>query len=219
MIAVRRGAVLLAVVLAAAGCQRLSPETPPSPDRRPGDPPRAARQGPQPTSLAHGEGVPVAESQEASASRSEGTLVVGDESTLESLLQRCRGRVVLVDFWATWCTACMEAFPHTVELHQRYAAQGLAVVSVDLDDPHADRARVLEFLQTQKAAFDNMISRHGPTPRSMEAFQIEDGVPLLRLYDRAGTLRASFGAGQRKLVPADIDAEIERLLAEPAPSP
>ena len=56
---------------------------------------------------------------------------------LARLLAQRRGRVVLVDFWATWCQPCVEWFPHTVDLQQRLAARGLTVVSLSLDDPTA----------------------------------------------------------------------------------
>src|SRR5262245_15828247 len=44
------------------------------------------------------------------------------------------GKVVLVDFWATWCPKCREDFPHTVELDRKYASEGLVVVSFSCDD-------------------------------------------------------------------------------------
>ena len=40
----------------------------------------------------------------------------------------------MVDAWATWCGPCKENFPHVVEMHQKYAGKGLAVVSLSLDD-------------------------------------------------------------------------------------
>ena len=63
-------------------------------------------------------------------------------------LAKLRGKVVLVDFWATWCPSCVEQFPHTVELHRKYAERGLAVVSVSLDEPEAE-PQVREFLGRQ----------------------------------------------------------------------
>ena len=45
-----------------------------------------------------------------------------------------RGKVVLLDFWATWCYPCREEIPHFVELQQKYAARGLQVIGVSMDD-------------------------------------------------------------------------------------
>ena len=45
-----------------------------------------------------------------------------------------KAKLTLVDAWATWCGPCKENFPHVVEMHEKYAGKGLAVVSLSLDD-------------------------------------------------------------------------------------
>jgi thiol-disulfide isomerase/thioredoxin len=45
-----------------------------------------------------------------------------------------RGKVVLLDFWATWCDACREEIPHFVELQNEYGSQGLQIIGVSMDD-------------------------------------------------------------------------------------
>ena len=60
-----------------------------------------------------------------------------DEDELAEAIASHRGKVVLVDFWATWCLACTELFPHTVALHHRFADDGLVVLSVSFDDPES----------------------------------------------------------------------------------
>lgn len=45
-----------------------------------------------------------------------------------------RGKVVLLDFWATWCTPCREEIPHLVELQKKYRDQGLQIIGVSMDD-------------------------------------------------------------------------------------
>jgi len=45
-----------------------------------------------------------------------------------------RGKVVLLDFWATWCDPCREETPHFVELQQKYGDRGLQIIGVSMDD-------------------------------------------------------------------------------------
>ena len=45
-----------------------------------------------------------------------------------------RGKVVLVDFWATWCDPCRDEIPHFVDLQEKYGAQGLQIIGVSMDD-------------------------------------------------------------------------------------
>jgi thiol-disulfide isomerase/thioredoxin len=65
-----------------------------------------------------------------------------------------KGKVVLVDFWATFCPPCMEKFPKVVAMHEKKYDKGLIVISVTFDEmPKHDKA--LEFLMKNKATFAN----------------------------------------------------------------
>jgi cytochrome c biogenesis protein CcmG, thiol:disulfide interchange protein DsbE len=75
-------------------------------------------------------------------------------------LDSLRGKVVLVDFWASWCEPCRRSFPWLGSLHERYAAQGLAVVAIDLDK---DRAAADEFLARFPAPFTVAFDPAGKT--------------------------------------------------------
>jgi len=50
-------------------------------------------------------------------------------------LQSFKGKVILLDFWATWCGPCKVEIPHFIEFQQKYGAKGLQVVGVSVDDP------------------------------------------------------------------------------------
>lgn len=52
-------------------------------------------------------------------------------------LRALRGKVVLIDFWATWCAPCMIEIPHLIDLKKRYAARGFEIIGVSFDDSAA----------------------------------------------------------------------------------
>jgi thiol-disulfide isomerase/thioredoxin len=142
-----------------------------------------------------------------------------DRAGYDAVIAKHRGKVVLVDFWATWCSPCVEQLPHTLALGQQMSDRGLMVVTVSCDEP-TESDRVAKFLSTQQASgATNLISQFGGSPRTMDEFEIASGaVPFYKLYDRAGRLRQSFGidpAAKKQFTSADIEAAVEQLLAEP----
>jgi thiol-disulfide isomerase/thioredoxin len=132
----------------------------------------------------------------------------------EALLARLRGKVVLVDFWATWCAPCIEQFPHTVQLHRKFHDRGLAVVGVSLNEPD-EEPQVREFLTRQGGDFENLLSEYGSGVAAIQAFGLPGPVPCYRLYDRAGKLHREFTVdprAKRQFTLADIEAAIAELL-------
>jgi thiol-disulfide isomerase/thioredoxin len=139
---------------------------------------------------------------------------VTDAVGLQEVLAKHRGKVVLVDFWATWCGPCVEQFPHTVELAGKFGERGLAVVSVSIDNPSAE-PQVRAFLEQQEARFDNLLSSYGSPVGATKAFDLPGPVPCYRVYDRAGKLHREFAVdprAERQFTTADIDAAIAEVL-------
>jgi thiol-disulfide isomerase/thioredoxin len=133
-------------------------------------------------------------------------LTIGGVEEYEAFLAAHRGEVILVDFWATWCSPCVAAFPHTVALSDKYRAQGLATMAVSLDDPeNVDTVRA--FLAAKQASFPNLLSKFGGGTDSMEAFDLNAAVPHYRLYNRQGEL-----AKQWDGEPDDLEEQIVALL-------
>ena len=130
---------------------------------------------------------------------------------LAAEVQELRGKVVLVDVWGTFCAPCKEKFPAVVALHGKYAARGLAVISVSVDPPDdADaRAAARDFLARQKATFRNVILSD-----KAEVWQAKwnvDGPPLLFLFDKRGRLA---GRWDGQFDPAEVERKVAALLAE-----
>jgi thiol-disulfide isomerase/thioredoxin len=144
-------------------------------------------------------------------------LYPNDKVGFDAFLVHYPGKVVLVDFWATWCPKCREDFPHTVALDRKYGPEGLVVVSFACDDADKE-GEVLGFLREQEATFKNLRGVDGSNEKTFEDFQIAGGaLPHYKLYDRKGKLSKSFAVdpeAEQQFSLADIDAAIQELLAE-----
>jgi thiol-disulfide isomerase/thioredoxin len=111
-----------------------------------------------------------------------------------------KGKVVVVDFWATWCPPCRKEIPHYVALQEKYRAQGLVILGFSLDE--LPPAEVKTFGQQFKINYP-LIMADGATA---EAFGGVEGLPTAFVIDREGNIR------HVKLGLADHEA-YEKLIA------
>jgi thiol-disulfide isomerase/thioredoxin len=126
------------------------------------------------------------------------TAKVVTAAELQAAIARHKGKVVLVDGWATWCIPCLKDFPKTVALSRKFADRGLVVMSLSFDDlvDGQPPPKVLKFLEKQQATFENFVSAVDLSDDGAEAFHIEGGaLPNLKLYGRDGKLLKVFTAG------------------------
>lgn len=143
-------------------------------------------------------------------------LQVVDKEGFQKVLQSKRGQVVLVDAWATWCAPCKTNFPHAVALQQKYLRQGLAVVSLSMDDEDAHE-EALSFLREQKADMTNLRSKLGAEELAFDEFEIDNGgLPHVKLYDRDGKLTKKFVTGDPDAVftAEDVELAIRELITK-----
>jgi cytochrome c biogenesis protein CcmG, thiol:disulfide interchange protein DsbE len=112
-----------------------------------------------------------------------------------------RGKVVLLDFWATWCAPCMAQLPALRRLDETLGPRGLAVVGINIEGPSARRA-VEDVVREAGLRYPTVLDA-GEVQRRYGA----SALPHLVLIDRDGSLRRVFRAG-------DAEAEIARAVEE-----
>jgi thiol-disulfide isomerase/thioredoxin len=96
-------------------------------------------------------------------------------------LDKLRGKVVYVDFWASWCGPCRRSFPWMNEMQQKYGAKGFTVVAINVDKKRADADKFLAILP---ANFPVVYDESGTTPA---AFAVQ-GMPSSYLIDARGNV-------------------------------
>lgn len=116
-----------------------------------------------------------------------------------------RGKVVLVNFWATWCMPCRREMPTMEALYQRYKDQGLEVLAVNLDmlSPAGVKAFVKEVAVTFHVVLD-------PSWSTAPAYRVV-GLPTTYLIDRAGNVVVR-EVGERNWMDGVSRIAVERLL-------
>ncbi|OGI39022.1 MAG: thiol:disulfide interchange protein [Candidatus Muproteobacteria bacterium RBG_16_62_13] len=120
-------------------------------------------------------------------------------------LASLRGKVVYLDYWASWCEPCRQSFPWMNEMQARYGEKGLVVVAVNLDK---DAAEARRFLASFPARFTVAFDPDGKTARRLAL----KGMPSSFLIDRQGQIVGTH-VGFREAGKGKIENEIRAQLA------
>ena len=116
-----------------------------------------------------------------------------------------KGKVVLLDFWATWCTPCRAEIPHFVEMQQKYGPQGFQVVGISMDD---DAKPVKEFYRQFNMNYPVAVG----DDKLAQSFGGVLGLPVNFIIDREGRIHAKYLGATDVSV---IDKAVSDLLANP----
>jgi peroxiredoxin len=133
-------------------------------------------------------------------------LTLKDLSGVEQSLQSLKGRIVVLNFWATYCIPCRKEMPDLAAVQNEFAALGVQVIGVSADDAN-DRSKVLQFVKETKVNFPIWM---GGSADHMIKFGLGAALPGTVVIDRDGKIAKVFSG---VFDPAKLRKEIESLLS------
>jgi len=124
----------------------------------------------------------------------------------EQSLAQFKGRIVVLNFWATYCVPCRKEMPDLSAIQNEYAALGVQVIGASTDEAE-DRAKVLQFIKDVKINFPVWV---GATSQDLLRFGVGTALPATIIIDREGkTVKAISGIVNQADLKKDIDAMLK----------
>lgn len=127
--------------------------------------------------------------------------LTGQEQSLASY----KGKIVVLNFWATWCLPCRKEMPAFVSLQSEYAAWGVQVIAASADTAET-QGQVVKFVRDKKLSFPIWL---GATSEQMLAMGLGSELPGTVIIDRDGTIAARFKGMVKE---SDLKKEVDALL-------
>ena len=135
------------------------------------------------------------------------TLSLPDLSGNPQSLEQYRGRVVILNFWATWCVPCRAEMPLLVDIQNRYASRGVVVVGASADD-EATKDQIKPFVEELRITFPIWT---GATTPQMDQFGLGAALPATAIIDQQGQIAFRIiGILERK----DLTRRLDYLLSD-----
>jgi thiol-disulfide isomerase/thioredoxin len=154
------------------------------------------------------------ESAASPASAASVEIPIVSQATLRETLAKEKGKVIVLNFWATWCGPCVEEMPHFAELAKKYADKDVLFLAVSFDDLDTLETAVRPFVVQHDYPFRFFI-KEDTRGEAYEAFinavnpEWGGGVPATFLYDRTGAQRTAFYEAQTA---ESLEAALQPLL-------
>jgi thiol-disulfide isomerase/thioredoxin len=122
-------------------------------------------------------------------------------------LTKYKGKIVVLNFWATWCVPCEHEMPLLAKIHEKYENKGVVVLGASLDDEKS-QPLVQAFAEKNKIAFPLLL---GATTDQMQQLRLGDAIPATALFDRDGNLVARVLG---ELDKSDLERRLEWMLGK-----
>lgn len=123
-------------------------------------------------------------------------------------LSRLKGKVVLLNFWATWCPPCLAEVPDLIRWQRDYGSRGLQVVGITY--PPTERAKVVRFVRRLRVNYPILLG----TKETKALFAGGETLPTTVIIDPDGNVRENI---EGILLPDEFDEKIKPLLKPPKP--
>jgi len=124
----------------------------------------------------------------------------------EIILSKLRGKVVLLDFWATWCGPCRESIPHLVQIYKTYQQKEFEIIGMNVD--RGDVSGVHRFVKSMDIPYPVII-----TPVEVQRKYRITGLPTTVLLDKQGRIREKI-LGFNSKIGQKIAARVSELISE-----
>ena len=132
-------------------------------------------------------------------------LTLADLDGRPQALRQWRGKLLIVNYWATWCEPCREEMPGFSRMQEKYRDKGVQFVGISIDNA----AKIAEFQKTTPVSYPLLIGDVGVMENSAALGNTRQALPFTAVFDRQGKL---FSTKLGRLAEADLERQLIELL-------